>query len=50
MSNLIIFWHRRDLRLDDNIGLAQAREQSSKVVGLFCFDTHIFAATIACHT
>ena len=41
MSELIIFWHRRDLRISDNIGLAAAREQSSKIVGFFCLDTNI---------
>ena len=38
MTNLILFWHRRDLRLDDNIGLYQAQQQAQKVVGIFCFD------------
>ncbi|NBD32688.1 MAG: deoxyribodipyrimidine photolyase [Cyanobacteria bacterium] len=38
MTNLILFWHRRDLRLDDNIGLDQAQQQAQKVVGIFCFD------------
>jgi deoxyribodipyrimidine photo-lyase len=38
MSKLIIFWHRRDLRINDNIGLAYAREKSEKIVGLFCLD------------
>ncbi|MBD2465138.1 deoxyribodipyrimidine photo-lyase [Oscillatoria sp. FACHB-1407] len=38
MSDLILFWHRRDLRITDNIGLANARQQSSKVVGVFCLD------------
>ena len=42
MSNLILFWHRRDLRLADNIGLAAAYEKTSKIVGLFCLDTNIF--------
>ena len=41
MANLIIFWHRKDLRIFDNIGLAQARQQSSKVIGMFCFDIDI---------
>ncbi|MEG4092484.1 deoxyribodipyrimidine photo-lyase, partial [Microcoleus sp. Pol12B4] len=36
MSDLILFWHRRDLRISDNIGLAAARQQSPKVVGIFC--------------
>ena len=41
MSDLILFWHRRDLRICDNIGLAAARQQSSKVVGIFCLDRNI---------
>lgn len=41
MSDLILFWHRRDLRIADNVGLAAARGQSSKVVGLFCLDPDI---------
>ena len=40
MSDLILFWHRRDLRISDNIGLAAAA-RSSKVVGLFCLDPGI---------
>ncbi|HEY9890731.1 MAG TPA: deoxyribodipyrimidine photo-lyase [Candidatus Sericytochromatia bacterium] len=38
MSDLILFWHRRDLRTTDNIGLAAARQKSKKVVGVFCLD------------
>lgn len=38
MSDLILFWHRRDLRISDNIGLATARQRSAKVVGVFCLD------------
>ncbi|MGL5080599.1 MAG: FAD-binding domain-containing protein [Microcoleaceae cyanobacterium] len=41
MSDLILFWHRRDLRVSDNVGLAAACERSSKVVGIFCLDPHI---------
>ncbi len=41
MSDLILFWHRRDLRLSDNLGLAAARQQSQKVVGIFCLDPNI---------
>jgi deoxyribodipyrimidine photo-lyase len=37
-DGLILFWHRRDLRLADNVGLAAARQRSRKVVGLFCLD------------
>lgn len=41
MSDLILFWHRRDLRLTDNAGLAAARQRSEKVVGVFCLDPNI---------
>ncbi|MEW6497021.1 MAG: FAD-binding domain-containing protein, partial [Cyanobacteriota bacterium] len=41
MSDLILFWHRRDLRISDNIGLAIARQKSKKVVGVFCLDPNI---------
>ncbi len=41
MSDLILFWHRKDLRISDNIGLASDREQSIKVVGVFCLDKNI---------
>lgn len=38
MSDLILFWHRRDLRIVDNVGLAAARQRSPKVAGVFCLD------------
>lgn len=38
MSDLILFWHRRDLRINDNLGLSNARQNSRKVVGVFCLD------------
>ena len=41
MSDLILFWHRRDLRISDNVGLAMARQRSPKVVGVFCLDPKI---------
>ena len=41
MSDLILFWHRRDLRISDNLGLSAAVEQSKQVVGLFCLDPGI---------
>ena len=41
MSDLILFWHRRDLRISDNLGLATAVERTDKVVGLFCLDPGI---------
>ncbi|MFQ4141739.1 deoxyribodipyrimidine photo-lyase, 8-HDF type [Chlorogloeopsis sp. ULAP02] len=41
MSDLILFWHRRDLRISDNTGLAAAQRRSAKVVGVFCLDPNI---------
>jgi deoxyribodipyrimidine photo-lyase len=41
MSNLIIFWHRRDLRIFDNVGLSAATEETGKVIGLFCLDPNL---------
>lgn len=41
MSDLILFWHRRDLRISDNVGLLRARQQSQKIVGVFCLDPNI---------
>ena len=41
MSELFFFWHRRDLRLADNVGLYAAWQRSAKVVGVFCLDPHI---------
>jgi deoxyribodipyrimidine photo-lyase len=41
MSDLILFWHRRDLRLCDNTGLTVARSRTQKVIGLFCLDPAI---------
>lgn len=41
MTDLILFWHRRDLRIMDNLGLATARQRSPKVIGVFCLDPNI---------
>ena len=41
MSDLILFWHRRDLRISDHIGLSTAAAKTDKVVGLFCLDPGI---------
>lgn len=41
MTDLILFWHRRDLRIADNLGLAAARQRTAKVVGVFCLDPGI---------
>ena len=35
------FWFRRDLRLDDNIGLDEALNNNSNVIPLFIFDENI---------
>jgi len=42
MADLVLFWHRRDLRINDNVGLNAARNLSSKLIGLFCLDPQIF--------
>lgn len=41
---MLIFWHRRDLRISDNLGLMAAYERNPKVVGLFCLDPQILQA------
>ncbi len=41
MSELILFWHRRDLRISDNLGLTKARSVTPKVLGVFCLDFNI---------
>lgn len=41
MSDFILFWHRRDLRISDNIGLAAARDRTQKIAGVFCLDPNI---------
>ena len=41
MSDVSLFWHRRDLRIQDNKGLEAARKSGHPVVGFFCFDQHI---------
>lgn len=37
----VLFWHRRDLRIDDNAGLYAALKQHEKVIPIFIFDTTI---------
>lgn len=41
MSETLLFWHRRDLRLSDSLGLAAARARSPQLVGVFCLDPGI---------
>lgn len=40
-ENVAIFWFRRDLRLDDNVGLYHALKGKLPVVPIFIFDTDI---------
>lgn len=41
MEKVNIFWFRRDLRLEDNVGLHHALTSGLKVVPVFIFDTEI---------
>ena len=41
MADRILFWHRRDLRIRDNLGLAAARSRSPQITGIFCLDPGI---------
>ena len=41
MQEISIFWFRRDLRIDDNIGLYNALKSGSKVLPIFIFDPEI---------
>jgi deoxyribodipyrimidine photo-lyase len=41
MSELILVWHRRDLRSTDHTALAAARQRTANVVGVFCLDPDI---------
>lgn len=38
---IVIFWFRRDLRIEDNHGLYQALKSENQVLPLFIFDTNI---------
>lgn len=40
-KEVTVFWFRRDLRLDDNMGLYYAYNQEKNVLPLFIFDTDI---------
>ncbi len=40
-ESLTIFWFRRDLRLDDNVGLYHALQASKNVMPIFIFDSDI---------
>jgi deoxyribodipyrimidine photo-lyase len=40
-SSFVFFWFRRDLRLEDNIGLFHALKSDFPVIPLFIFDADI---------
>ncbi|KPQ34130.1 MAG: deoxyribodipyrimidine photo-lyase [Phormidesmis priestleyi Ana] len=40
-DELVLFWHRKDLRIQDNLGLMAARDRTPKVIGVFCLDPGI---------
>lgn len=40
-DSIIVFWFRRDLRLDDNVGLYQALQNDAPVLPIFIFDKEI---------
>lgn len=42
-NKIIIFWFRRDLRLEDNVGLQKALASGYPVLPLFIFDTDILS-------
>ena len=43
MDFIALFWFRRDLRLDDNVGLYHALQNESNVLPIFIFDTDILS-------
>ena len=36
-----IFWHRRDLRIEDNIGLLEASKNSKNLIGVYVLDPNL---------
>ncbi len=42
-QQLVLFWFRRDLRLDDNAGLYHALRAGLQVLPIFIFDEHILS-------
>ena len=40
-TSRVLFWHRRDLRLADNLGLTAAVEISSAVTGVYVIDPNV---------
>jgi deoxyribodipyrimidine photo-lyase len=43
MNNLV--WFRNDLRINDNISLFKATQNTGKTIGIYCFDPRHFAET-----
>lgn len=43
MEKVSIFWFRRDLRLNDNIGLNEALKTGKKIITIFIFDQEILS-------
>jgi deoxyribodipyrimidine photo-lyase len=42
-TRIVVFWFRRDLRLEDNAGLFHALQSENPVLPLFIFDTNILS-------
>ena len=42
-SSRVLFWHRRDLRLADNLGLVAAAEISPAVTGVYVLDPQLIS-------
>ena len=40
-TSRVLYWHRRDLRLADNLGLMAAAEISPAVTGLYVLDPQL---------
>ena len=40
-SSRVLFWHRRDLRLADNLGLVAATDISPAVTGVYVLDPQL---------
>ena len=43
MNSIALFWFRRDLRLDDNVGLYHALDNETNVLPIFIFDSDILS-------
>ena len=45
-----IFWHRRDLRIEDNIGLFEASKNSKNLIGLYVLDPNLLNLNLEIRT